>query len=1049
MDVHIKLLGGFEVTVDGVPTPADAWTRRHAAGLVKLLALAHGRRLHREQVIDALWPDTPVEAVLPRLHKAAHYARRGVGGDEAATVVLRHDLVTLLPDAAVTVDAVEFRRRAEAAVAASSRDEAVAALKLYDGDLLPDDRYEPWITEQREALRLLHVEVLRLAGRWQEVLRQDPVDEDAYLALANEAAESGDVRGALRLLERMDQAFRRELGTVPSAAAETLRRSWTGALPGPGTGAADPAVRPTPAKVRLVARRQAGDEVRARFERAEAGGGSTLLVTGPPGVGKTAVLDLAVAMARRRGWRIGRGTASAVEGPWPYASVLEALGDLCRHHPTLLDGLDDQFREEIGRAMSGAEVSWTGESAHQRLFVATAELLRIASAGHGVLLVVDDIHEADEASLRLLHYLARCALTTSVVVVLAHRAEGTQTLRTVTSSLATRGIGSTLRLAPLDEKATRRLIASAAPGLDDATVSYICSASGGLPFAVLELVRTAVEGRPAEVGLALPEAVERTFGRVALLGSTFSTDELVAVAGVDEETAYQHLDVARAALVVEPADTGHQFRHALVRETLLERMPAPVRAAARLEVAHQLSRLGAAPARVAHQFLAAGRADLAVPYVLPAVETAGALGAYRDALVLVDAVRDHADGQERAHLLARRGDLLMALGDPGAVSAYREATAVTTGTEHRLVRARLARAACFAGEFDTADAALTGLELEGDAADGPILLARGNLAYFTGDIDAAWDAAASARRLLLTPDDPWHYVDLVALQGLIAHQRGEWFERFRLELRRTSGKPGLATALFDAHLCVAEYLLYGPVPYAEVVELAEKLRGRAARAGALRGVAFATALIGEAALLMGDLARAERELLEAVDLHRDVDAAAGEAHSLQRLAEVRLAQGNPEEAQQLLQRALPLARWSVISMHLLQRIYGTMIAVTPDPVAARAMVDRAEATLGETDSCPFCDVMLAVPAAIACASVGDVDAAQRHLAVATASAARWEGSAWEAAVLEARAHTARARGDSDEFGRLIRDAATLFGAAGQPRDRERCERAAEVVAISS
>ena len=103
---------------------------------------------------------------------------------------------------------------------------------------------------------------------------------------------------------------------------------------------------------------------------------------------------------------------------------------------------------------------------------------------------------------------------------------------------------------------------------------------------------------------------------------------------------------------------------------------------------------------------------------------------------------------------------------------------------------------------------------------------------------------------------------------------------------------------------------------------------------------------------MGDLDRAERELPEAADLHRDIDAPAGEAHSLQRLAEVRLARGDRAEAQRLLQRALPLARWSVISKHLLQRIYGTMIAAAPDPVAARAVVDQAEATMGENDALP-------------------------------------------------------------------------------------------------
>ena len=54
-------------------------------------------------------------------------------------------------------------------------------------------------------------------------------------------------------------------------------------------------------------------------------------------------------------------------------------------------------------------------------------------------------------------------------------------------------------------------------------------------------------------------------------------------------------------------------------------------------------------------------------------------------------------------------------------------------------------------------------------------------------------------------------------------------------------------------------------------------------------------------------------------------------------------------------------------MHLLQRIYGTMILAAPNAAAARAVVDQAEATLGESDRCAFCVVMLAVPAAIACA----------------------------------------------------------------------------------
>jgi tetratricopeptide (TPR) repeat protein len=285
--------------------------------------------------------------------------------------------------------------------------------------------------------------------------------------------------------------------------------------------------------------------------------------------------------------------------------------------------------------------------------------------------------------------------------------------------------------------------------------------------------------------------------------------------------------------------------------------------------------------------------------------------------------------------------------------------------------------------------------------------------------------------------------ELVSLQGLIAHQRGEWFERFNVELRRTQGKERLAVALFDAHLCVAEYVLYGPVPYAELIEQAEGLRTSATRAGALRGIAFATALIGEAALLAGDLDLAQRELAEAVELHRDIDASSGEAHSLQRLAEVRLLQGDKAEARRLLERALPLARWSTMGMHLLQRLFGTMISAAPDLGAARLVLDRATATMDQKDHCSFCDVMLEVPAAILCADLGELDEAARHLAAAEASAAHWSGTAWQAAVREARAHLVHAEGDPAGFARLSREAAELFDEAGQPRDAERCRVQAE------
>ena len=61
--LDITLLGRFAVPSTGAPVDRGHWTRRHAAGLVKVLALAPGRRLHREQVLDLLWPEEPIEQV--------------------------------------------------------------------------------------------------------------------------------------------------------------------------------------------------------------------------------------------------------------------------------------------------------------------------------------------------------------------------------------------------------------------------------------------------------------------------------------------------------------------------------------------------------------------------------------------------------------------------------------------------------------------------------------------------------------------------------------------------------------------------------------------------------------------------------------------------------------------------------------------------------------------------------------------------------------------------------------------------------------------------
>lgn len=84
--VTIRLLGDFSVEIDDTVTTTASFERRSGADLVALLALAPNRRLHREQVLDALWPDAEREPAMGRLNKAATFARNALGTRDAIVV---------------------------------------------------------------------------------------------------------------------------------------------------------------------------------------------------------------------------------------------------------------------------------------------------------------------------------------------------------------------------------------------------------------------------------------------------------------------------------------------------------------------------------------------------------------------------------------------------------------------------------------------------------------------------------------------------------------------------------------------------------------------------------------------------------------------------------------------------------------------------------------------------------------------------------------------------------------------------------------------------
>jgi hypothetical protein len=203
-------------------------------------------------------------------------------------------------------------------------------------------------------------------------------------------------------------------------------------------------------------------------------------------------------------------------------------------------------------------------------------------------------------------------------------------------------------------------------------------------------------------------------------------------------------------------------------------------------------------------------------------------------------------------------------------------------------------------------------------------------------------------------------------------------------------------------------------------------------------------LRGEAEWLSGDLVSARQHLREGARLHRMIGGAVGEALSLQRLAELAFYEGHKTEARALLDEALDLARQTDIGFHLLDRIYGTRIALhADDPAAAlHVMQDAAASVRGPLETCPGCRITFAVPAAIAAARAGEVEQAEQHeKQCAYLADVVMRLPAWHAAHDEVRGHIAAAKGAAaSEAAAHFTAAAMRFRRAGHPVDGARCER---------
>jgi tetratricopeptide (TPR) repeat protein len=536
----------------------------------------------------------------------------------------------------------------------------------------------------------------------------------------------------------------------------------------------------------------------------------------------------------------------------------------------------------------------------------------------------------------------------------------------------------------------------------------------------------------------LPAAQARTTGRDC---RELETSTALALSPVSEAETFTLLDAALAAGTLVVSDTRYRFRHELVRQALVEQIPPHQRLKVHREAARRLAALDAPAALVAHHWLAGGSPVEATPWLLAAAREALRLAAFGDALRHLEPVlsfkRDHAEA------LRLRGEALDALGDPAAVAAYRAAAEASGEPESHNLRAKAALAQIKLGDPKGALRALEGVKptsVEGRLCEA--LAYSGAAALGVADPAMGTQRAAEARRLALQSGDTAAIVVASWAQAAAAHARGELHRSVWADLHETKHVPHLAVRVFDGQLCITQRFLYGARPYPEVIEFAKALAAEARRLGAARGHAFGVTLRGEAELLAGELDAAEEHLALGARLHREIGGPTGEAFSLQRLAEVALYRGDRDTARLRLDEALDVARQTDIGFHLLDRIYGTRIALDADPQAAlAALEDAQEAVRGPLETCPGCRITFAVPAAIGAARAGRLDLAEHY-----GQAAEYLANvvmrlpAWYAALDEVRAHLARAHGENEKtVSGKFAAAARRFRQAGQPLDAARCD----------
>jgi DNA-binding SARP family transcriptional activator len=1101
---RIFLLGAFGVEVAGTLLPTTAWRKRRPVELLAALALAPGRVLHREELIDRLWPDKGLDAGANNLHRAFHDLRRVTGAELAS---LDRGVARLREN--VWIDVEAFER----ATASATKDSLAQAVELYRGALLPDDPYSDALAARREGLRQRFVDAgLRLANAHHDagepdacidvlrrVLAHDPTIEPAHQLLMRALATTGRAADALRQFAECTAALRSRLDVAPSKAIIDLRATIergeldvtvppSKAAPAPPSRSEPPGRPDASLAVRRLLGSDASRPVYGREDELEAirglvaQGHGVLLLVGEGGLGKTRLASECARMAAASGASVLVGVGLDHDSGVPYAPFADAWAHQRRTSEGPLD--DDPF-------VSFSPAGGSAQEDRLRLFQSVERSLEALGSGRSICLIIEDLHQADPSSIHLFHHLARATRTLPLLLVATLRDDEVhvgRAIHTLLGNLGRERLGTRIVLRRMDREATGRLVAhllnDTEHAVDDEIANAVHALAEGNPFHIEEVVqamRDEGSSRPSAPKNLLDTVrqrvrrlgrdAERLLSAAALFGLRFPFEIAQVAAGLTDEVALEALELGIEARIIEEEAQEYRFRHALTRKALLDALTHARRVYLHRAIAEALeTRAGARRHQeqaeiLSHHHEGAGQLDRALPYLLVAGEHAQrrlgfseSVSFFERALELMDAT-GRTDGAERFRLLRSLGGMRMALSDlDGAVRDLDAAATLTSGdfqpsvTQRALVR-RVAALALIQGgrlaeageRLEDAEAALRGAKNDPELP--PVLYLLAQLRWHQERFDEARELAQRSLAEAEARGDRAAMAKGHEMLALACHSLGAWQEGHAHEKERQSLADGTLDVdqTFDVHLCLWEYHLYGDQDSAGIRTAVDGMLEQARRMKAPRAIALCENFAGTVDFLAGRWDEADAQLRRAIEGFRLVGSASGEALSLQRLAILLTARGQLDEARRLLGEGIVVGERAAMRSHCLTRMYASLarnrLAAGDHPSASESLREGL-AEAARHGHCTTCNSLLLPEAVRVELASGNLSGAETYARSLDDVARRFGSRVWIAMAEHARGRVAAARGDLDDARGALDRARRAFDEIGSPYEAARCAMAA-------